>query len=137
MPATIENRVNGSDISHPFPSIKALKLENVNRLIIANLNINSIKENFESFKSFVSGNIDIVVVNECKTDTSFTQSQFSIAGYHLPFRKDRNLMGGGVMIFVREDIPCKEIRTVNDELNIEGIFYLLEITSRKQKWRIR
>ena len=54
-------------------------------------------------------NLDIIVVNESKIDTSFTQQQFAIEGYHLPYRRDRNAFGGGVMIFVRENIPCRDI----------------------------
>ena len=36
------------------------------------------------------------------------------------------------MIFVREDIPCREIVLNKDEEKIEGIF--IEISTRKQKW---
>ena len=70
------------------------------------------------------------MVVESKTDESFTQQQFAIEGYHLPFRRDRNALGGGVMIFVREDIPVKEVFCDNVALNIEGIF--VEINLRKK-----
>ena len=40
------------------------------------------------------------------------------------------LMGGGVMIIVREDIPCREIIRNNEDVKIEGIF--LEINTRKR-----
>ena len=40
--------------------------------------------------------------------------------------------GGEVMIIVREGIPCREIRTSDNEVNIERIF--LESSTRKQKW---
>ena len=36
------------------------------------------------------------------------------------------------MIFVRENIPCREIIFDNVEENMEGIF--LEISTRKQQW---
>ena len=38
----------------------------------------------------------------------------------------------GVMTFVREDIPVKEVFCDNVALNIEGIF--VEINLRKKKW---
>ena len=84
---------------------------------------------FEAFKLWVKGNIDIIVVVESKIDVSFTQQQFAIEGYHLPLRRDRNALGGGVMIFVREDIPVKQICS-DVALNIEGI--LIEINLRKK-----
>ena len=43
-------------------------------------------------------------------DSSFPNGQFSIDGFPRPFRRDRNKNGGGVMIFVRDDIPAKEIK---------------------------
>ena len=113
-------------------TLKTLKLNNINRLLIGYININSIKGKFDSFKTLVMGNIDTVVVNESKIDASFTQQQFVLDEYHLPYRWDRNAIGGGVMIFVREDIPCREIIFDNVEEKMEGIF--LEISTRKQKW---
>ena len=112
--------------------MKALKLSNLNRLIIASININSIKNKFDSFKLWVKGNIDIIVVTETKLDDSFTKQQFAIEGYHLPYSRHRDVTGGGVMIFVREDIPCREIINNHVSENMEGIF--LEISTRKQKW---
>ena len=42
------------------------------------------------------------------------------------------MMGGGGLIYIREDIPCKELKSYAIELNLEGIF--LEINPRKCKW---
>ena len=67
----------------------------MNRLIIA-ININSIKGKCDAFKLWVKGNIDIIVVVESKIDESFTRQQFAIEGYHLPFRRNRNALGGGL-----------------------------------------
>ena len=78
------------------------------------------------------GNIDILVVTESKLDQSFPSGQFNIDGYSPPFRYDRNSFGGGVIIFVREDIPCRELFAHMTSFNIEGIF--LEINLRKSKW---
>ena len=54
-----------------------------------------------------------------------------IDGFSKPIRLDRSDKGGGIMLFTREDIPCKQL---NPDLmgNIEGIF--IEINLRKQKW---
>ena len=45
---------------------------------------------------------------------------------------DRNSHGGGVMIFVRDDIPCKQLKRHTIPGDIEGIF--VEINLRKTKW---
>ena len=46
-------------------------------------------------------------------------------GYSTPFRLDRNAHGGGgggIMIYIRDDIPSKELKS-QLPADIEGIFY--------------
>ena len=69
---------------------------------------------------------------ETKLDDTFPDSQFFIEGYSTPFRLDRNRNGGGVIIYVREDIPCKKLLKHNFPDDIEGLF--IEINLRKSKW---
>ena len=40
-------------------------------------------------------------------------------GYSLPYRRDRGGAGGGVMLFIREDIPSKALKT---DFTSEGLF---------------
>ena len=47
------------------------------------------------------------MVSETKLDDSFPEGQFLIDGFHSPFRFDCNKHGGGIMLYVREDIPTK------------------------------
>ena len=47
------------------------------------------------------------MVSETKLDDSFPEDQFLTEGFHSPFRFDRNRNGGGIMLYVREDIPTK------------------------------
>ena len=105
--------------------------KNPNKLIIANLNVNSIPNKFEQLKVLVQDKVDILVITESKLDSSFPISQFIISGFSKPFRLDRNRNGGGVLIFVREDIPTKELSSFFPE-DIEGV--LIEINLRKSKW---
>ena len=77
----------------------------------------------------IKGNVDIIA-------ETFPSLQFAIEGYALPLRLDRCADGGGggggVLIYIKEDIPCKEVKRHAIELNMEGIF--LEINLRKCKW---
>ena len=75
------------------------------------------------------------MITESKLDESFPSMQFAIEGYTLPYRRDRNKEGGRVVIYVREDIPCRELTNhlkINNLADFEGIF--LEINLRKAKW---
>ena len=53
-----------------------------------------------------------------------------IDGYSPPFRLDRDNNGGGIMLFVREDFPCKLLSVENHPM--EGFY--VEINLRKTKW---
>ena len=66
-------------------------------------------------------------ISETKIDNSFSISQFTMTGYSIPFRLDRTSHGGRILLFVREDIPCKIIKT-----DCEGVF--VEINLRKKTW---
>ena len=61
---------------------------------------------------------------------------FDIEGYAMPIRRDRNdkNIGGGVLIYVKEGILCRELKLKSEFANLEGIF--LEINLRKTKWLI-
>ena len=50
--------------------------------------------------------LDIILLTE-------TSSQFAIEGCAKPFRRDRDIHGGGVSIYVRDDIPCVEVKSKN------------------------
>ena len=124
-----ENVINEGD--DPYEVLKGIKLRNVNRLTIAHLNINSIRNKFHPLSKWVKGNLDICVITETKIDSSFPWKQFDIEGY-TQYRFNRDCLGGGVIIYIREDIPCRELKNHPQSTHIEGIF--LEINLRKTKW---
>ena len=63
--------VNNSLKSDPLNTLKRIRISNVNRIIIGQLNINSIRNKFDDFKFFVTGNLDILVITISKLDRSF------------------------------------------------------------------
>ena len=101
-------------------------------MIIGTLNINSISSKFDDLKILISGIFDILIITETKLDETYRISQFRIDGYSMPYRLDRNRNGGGVIIYVREDIPSKILRKHFFPNDIEGVF--VEIDFRKSKW---
>ena len=73
-----------------------IRKENLNRVIIAQININSIRNKFDMLSTFIGDNIDILVITETKIDNSFPTKQFLMAGFSEPYRIDRNQHGGGI-----------------------------------------
>ena len=76
-------------------------------MIIGQLNINSLRNKFDCLAQQITRNVDTLTVSETKLDHSFPVGQFLIDGYGPPIRLDRDIHGGGLVFFVREDIPCK------------------------------
>ena len=68
------------------------------------------------------------MVSEIKLDEPFSSMKFNIDGYNI-FRSDRNAKGGGILMYVRDDIACKLIPMRNS--TIEGFF--IELKLRKKK----
>ena len=96
------------------------------------MNINSLRNKFESLLHTAKGNIDILIITETKLHMSFPINQYSMEGYFTLFRVDRSANGGGAAIYVRNDIPCTLMRNYPRSINLEGIF--LEMNLRKSKW---
>ena len=80
----------------------------------------------------VLGNIDIFMVSETKIDMSFPTSQFVIQGFAAPFRLDRTNTGGGILVYVRDDIPSKLLNISYVSSDTECL--AIEINLRKTKW---
>ena len=85
---------------------RKLRIKNLNRVIISQININSIRNKMELLSEAVLRNIDILMVYETKIDLSFPTSQFVIQSFAAPFRLDRTNTGG-VLLYGRDDIPSK------------------------------
>ena len=112
--------------------LSELRLRNVNRVLIGNLNINSIRNKFDQLKDTVLKYTDILILTETKLDDTFLTSQFLMDGLSRPYRFYRNKYGGGVMIYIRDTIPSKILGKHSCPSNIECLF--IELNFRKCKW---
>ena len=111
------------------PDLRALRKKNLNKLIIAHLNVNSLRNKFEFLKEQIQDNIDMLMISETRKDVSFPIGQFLLNGYSTSFRQDRNAHGGGILLYVREDIPSK-LLLVEENL-IEGFFVEINLRNKK------
>ena len=119
------NKDKGNSVTSMLDKIKT---KNFDRLIIGNLNINSLSSKFDQLKLLIQGKIDILIITETKLDDSFPTAQFTISGYSKPYRLDRNRNGGGVIIYIRGDIPSKQINNFKIHDDIENILLKLSCT---------
>ena len=64
------------------------------------------------------GRFDIFAISETKLDKTYPDSQFAIQGFRM-CRSDRNIYGGGLMIFVRSDLCFTVTKELGDQNGID------------------
>ena len=86
-----------------------VRLNSPKNLIIAHVNINSIRNKFEYLHVILSKNlVDVICVTETKLDDTYSTNLFQCDSYKC-YRKDKSVNSGGMMVYVREDVPHKRL----------------------------
>ena len=119
-------RNNNSDLI----KLEVLRKHNPGKIIIGELNINSIRNKIDELAHIIGNSVDILLVSETKLDNSFPEGQFYLKGFSRPYRCDRNAHGGGLLLYIRDHIPSKEIKI--DQTKIECL--IVELNLKKRKW---
>ena len=110
--------------------IKQQRIEHAKNTIICHLNINSVRNKFDTLDEIVKV-FDIFLISESKLDNTFPISQFSIRGYKV-FRRDRNRFGGGLILHVNENIPCQPL--TDNPVFYDFEMMVFELHQSKCKW---
>jgi hypothetical protein len=112
--------------SDPFDVLRTTRKRHFKNLIVAHLNINSLRYKFYEICTLLQDNIvDLFIVSETKIDNSFPDAQFSVPGYTV-FRKDRDVHGGGIIVYVKNSISVRR-RTELETVDIENITLEVDI----------
>ena len=67
-------------------------------------NASSIRNKFGLLSFLIDAKVDVFLISETKTDDTFPTSQFLMSGYSNVYRLDRNDKGGGIMLFVKDNL---------------------------------
>ena len=104
----------------------------INRPIAGQLNTNPIRNKFHFFESEDSKHLDILLISETKINESFPSAQFLLDGFSRPYRLDRFANGGGILLYVIDDISSCLLPEYKLQDNTECLF--IEINIIKKKW---
>ena len=117
----------------PFSALKGFKSKYAKHGILSYINLNSIRHKMDYVKR-VCCLLEplILIIAETKIDDSFLPAQFFVPDYHQPFRLDRNIHGGGILVYVRSDIPCRRLAV--DSTLVECV--PVELSINKRKWAV-
>ena len=80
-------------------------------------------------QKLIKNKIDIYLASKTELDSSFPDKQYIFQGYSTPFRLDRN--GGGLLLYVCENIPCKTLNKYTFEKPIGNIYAEINLTLKK------
>ena len=93
----ISNQESISSSIHSYPKLKGFK--------IGHLNIASLPKHLDELTIVINElSFDIFTINETRLHDSFDDRDIGINGYDI-IRRDRNRHGGGVSIYIRDNIP--------------------------------
>ena len=73
-----EYKANSLSQSDNLGNLYSFRKRNLNKLVVARLNINSFRIKFDSLVQKITGNVDILMISETKLDNSFPDGQFLI-----------------------------------------------------------
>ena len=121
-------------------TLKDTKVNNPKSLILAQVNINSLKKENKSplsyFKDILQRQfLDILCVSESKLDESVTTSETDCEPDFKCYRKDRSSLSGGLCVWIRSDIPQQRqtyLEFDSKDNHVES--FVIELTIKKEKW---
>ena len=104
----------------------------MHKIVVGQINVNSIRNKFDYLMAAVSGNIDILLITETKIDSTFPMNQFYLNGYNVPYRNYRKTNGGGILVYIRNDIRSRITECENLPRSFEGL--VIELSFSLKKW---
>ena len=110
-----------------------IRKQHCNKIIMAHINISSLKNKFDMLTNSVSEYIDILMISETKLDDTFTHALYHLKDFSNPYRLDRNSHRGGILVYVRDIIPSNLVKLDQKFEILEGLFIELELP-KKNKW---
>ena len=110
-----------------------IRKKHSNKVIMAHININFLRNKFDMLTNSVTEYIDIIMISETKLDSTFPYALFHLKDFSNPYRLDRNCHGGEILVYVRDNIPSNLVKLDQNFDNFEGFFTELEL-SKKNKW---
>ena len=124
--------INDNDLTDP---VSTFRLNNPQSIIMAHLNVNSVRLKFKEILPWMSNDlIHVLSLTETKLDESTKDAVFTkdLSNYTL-YRNDRNAHGGSIMCMVKSCIPQTARPDISyNEHGIESL--VVELRVKSNKW---
>ena len=104
--------------------LRSLRVKKLNKLIIGNLNIKSLRNKIELLAHQINDNINILMIYETKLDESFPTSHFFLNGFTCSYCFVRNCSGGGIFLIYQRGYT---IKTFISRRRFDRCFFLFKL----------
>ena len=95
---------------------------------------NSLRNKLDMLTNSVTECIDILLmISETKLDDIFPYALYHLKDFSNLYRLDRNSHGGGILVYVRDNVPSNLVKLDQKFENFESFFVELAL-SKKNKW---
>ena len=71
------------------------------------------------------------IISETKIGDTFLHPLYHLKDFSNPYRLDRNSHGGGILVYVKDNIPSNLVNLDQKFENFEGFFIELELPKKK------
>ena len=109
-----------------------IRKKHSNKIIMVHININSLRNKFDMVTNSVTKYIDIMI-SKSKLDNTFPYALYHLKDFSNPYRLEKYCHCGGILVYVRDNIPSNLVKLDQNFENFEGFFIELEL-SKKNKW---
>jgi hypothetical protein len=138
------NNVNDSlSISDPLMTcLKGSRLDNPKSLIFSHINLNSLKKEYmaplDYFKNIlIDGLIDVLCVSETKLNDKIVEKDIDCSPKFKVYRKDKSSKSGGILAWIRSDIPQQRMYDLEFDCENEHIESMIfELKIKKEIWYV-
>ena len=100
-------------------------------IIISYLNINSIRNKLNDLKALVVDSVDILCIAESKLNESFLSSEIALDGFKKPYRLDVSATSGGLLIYVKVNLPSKVVNLYDFNKDIQCVPIELNVANKR------
>ena len=95
------------------------------------MHVNSTRNKLDDWKFLLGKSLGIICTSSTKLDETFPTAQFAIEGFRKPYRLDITSNSGGLLFYVKANLPPKLIRFYNFPSEIQCIPIELNIPTKK------
>ena len=99
---------------------------------MAHIDINSRRNKFDMLTNSISEYIDILMISETKLNGKFPHALYHLNDFSNPYRLDRNSHGGGILVYVRNDILSNLVKLDQKLEYFKGFFIESELFKKNK-----